>query len=217
MPTGIPHAFLPFLPAQRLSCLEKCRRGIACRPAAAAAPMRPWPPAQIACAAIVPSIRFLGTGGADLSEDGCVPLSLVGEHDFAGLGLRALDGAPQPTTPPQRRAVLQSTRVRQGTSSLSRNAAGCVTSAIWGSSARSDTVRFSSLRTPVTLARPPDYDESSARRDHHVSAAVIALSASWIPSPTSPAVAAQCRGTRARAPASQRCSSRVNGSGAVLS
>ena len=29
-------------------------------------------------------------------------------------------------------------------------------------------------------ARPPDYDESSARRDHQASAAVIALSASWI-------------------------------------
>jgi hypothetical protein len=66
-------------------------------------------------------------------------------------------------------------------------------------------------------ARPPDYDESSARRDHQASAAVIALSASWMPSPTSPAVAAQCRGTRARAPGSHRCSSRVNGSGAVLS
>ena len=66
-------------------------------------------------------------------------------------------------------------------------------------------------------ARPPDYDESSARRDHQASAAVIALSASWMLSPTSPAVAAQCKGTRARAPGSQRCSSRVNGSGAVPS
>ena len=66
-------------------------------------------------------------------------------------------------------------------------------------------------------ARPPDYDESSARRDHQASAAVIALSASWMPSPTSPAVAAQCKGTRARAPGSQRCSSRVSGSGAVPS
>ncbi len=66
-------------------------------------------------------------------------------------------------------------------------------------------------------ARPPDYDESSARRDHQASAAVIALSASRMPPPTSPAVAAQCRGTRARAPGSQRCSSRVSGSGAVPS
>ena len=89
--------------------------------------------------------------------------------------------------------------------------------AIWGSSTRSDTVRFCSLRTPVPLARPPDYDQSSARRDHQASAAVIAPSASRMPSPTSPAVAAQCRGTRARAPGSHRCSSRVNGSGAVLS
>jgi hypothetical protein len=72
-------------------------------------------------------------------------------------------------------------------------------------------------QTPVPLARPPDYDDSSARRDHQASAAVIALSASWMPSPTSPAVAAQCRGTRARAPGSHRCSSRVSGSGAVLS
>ena len=78
-------------------------------------------------------------------------------------------------------------------------------------------MRFSSLSTPVPLARPPDYDESSARRDHQASAAVIALSASWMPSPTSPAVAAQCKGIRARAPGSQRCSSRVSGSGAVLS
>jgi hypothetical protein len=82
---------------------------------------------------------------------------------------------------------------------------------------RSDTVRFCSLRTPVPLARPPDYDQSSARRDHQASAAVIAPSASRMPSPTSPAVAAQCRGTRARAPGSHRYSSRVNGSGAVLS
>src|SRR5262249_24669209 len=88
--------------------------------------------------------------------------------------------------------------------------------AIWGSSARSDTVRFSSVRTPVPLARPPDYDESSARRDDQASAALIALSAARMPSPTSPAVAAQCRGTRARAPGSHRYSSRVNGSGAVL-
>ena len=66
-------------------------------------------------------------------------------------------------------------------------------------------------------ARPPDYDESSARRDHQASAAIIALSASWMPSPTSPAVAAQCKGTRATAPGSQRCSSRVSGSGAVPS
>jgi hypothetical protein len=66
-------------------------------------------------------------------------------------------------------------------------------------------------------ARPPDYDESSARRDHQVSAPVSAFSASRIPSPTSPAVAAQCRGTRANAPGSHRYSSRVNGSGAVLS
>ena len=66
-------------------------------------------------------------------------------------------------------------------------------------------------------ARPPDYDDSSARRDHQVSAAVTALSASWMSSPTSPAVAAQCRGTRARAPGSQRCSSGVSGSGAVPS
>jgi hypothetical protein len=66
-------------------------------------------------------------------------------------------------------------------------------------------------------ARPPDYDESSARRDHQASAAVIALSASWMPSPTSPAVAAQCKGIRATAPGSQRCSSRVSGSGAVPS
>jgi hypothetical protein len=66
-------------------------------------------------------------------------------------------------------------------------------------------------------ARPPDYDDSSPRRDHQASAAVIALSASRMPSPTSPAVAAQCKGTRARAPGSHRCSSRVSGSGAVLS
>ena len=70
---------------------------------------------------------------------------------------------------------------------------------------------------PVLLVRPRDYDESSARRDHQASAAVIALSASWMPSPTSPAVAAQCRGIRARAPGSHRCSSRVSGAGAVLS
>ena len=66
-------------------------------------------------------------------------------------------------------------------------------------------------------ARPPDYDESSARRDHQASAAVIALSAWWMPSPTSPAVAAQCKGIRARAPGSHRCSSGVSGSGAVPS
>ena len=89
--------------------------------------------------------------------------------------------------------------------------------AIWGSSTRSDTVRFCCLRTPVPLARPPDYDQSSARRDHQASAAVIALSASRMPLPTSPAVAAQCRGIRATAPGSHRCSSRVSGSGAVLS
>jgi hypothetical protein len=65
--------------------------------------------------------------------------------------------------------------------------------------------------------RPPDYDESSARRDHQASAAVIALSASWMPSPRSPAVAAQCKGTRVRAPGSQRCSSLVSDSGAVPS
>jgi hypothetical protein len=88
---------------------------------------------------------------------------------------------------------------------------------IWGSSTRSDNVRFCSLRTPVPRARPPDYDQSSARRDHQASAAVIAPSASRMPSPTSPAVAAQCRGIRARAPGSQRCSSRVSGSGAVPS
>jgi hypothetical protein len=75
----------------------------------------------------------------------------------------------------------------------------------------------SSAENSSPRARPPDYDESSARRDHQASAAVIALSASWMPSPTSPAVAAQCRGTRARAPGSQRCSSRVSGSGAVPS
>ncbi len=66
-------------------------------------------------------------------------------------------------------------------------------------------------------ARPPDYDDSSARRDHQASAAVIALSASWMPSPVSPAVAAQCKGIRAKAPGSQRCSSGVSGSGAVPS
>jgi hypothetical protein len=75
----------------------------------------------------------------------------------------------------------------------------------------------SSAENSSPRARPPDYDESSARRDHQASAAVIALSASWMPSPTSPAVAAQCKGTRARAPGSQRCSSRVSGSGAVPS
>jgi len=75
----------------------------------------------------------------------------------------------------------------------------------------------SSAESSSPRARPPDYDDSSARRDHQASAAVIALSASLMPSPTSPAVAAQCRGTRARAPGSHRCSSRVNGSGAVLS
>jgi hypothetical protein len=82
---------------------------------------------------------------------------------------------------------------------------------------QSDTVRFSRRRTPVPERGRPGYDESSARRDHQASAAVIALSASRMPSPTSPAVAAQCRGTRARAPGSHRYSSRVNGSGAVLS
>ena len=75
----------------------------------------------------------------------------------------------------------------------------------------------SSAENSSPRARPPDYDESSARRDHQASAAVIALSASWMPSPTSPAVAAQCKGIRARAPGSQRCSSRVSGSGAVPS
>ena len=84
----------------------------------------------------------------------------------------------------------------------------------------SERVSQSSVVSRVTTAsvpEPPDYDESSARRDHQASAAVIALSASWMPSPTSPAVAAQCKGTRARAPGSQRCSSRVSGSGAVPS
>jgi len=66
-------------------------------------------------------------------------------------------------------------------------------------------------------ARPPDYNDSSVRRDHQASATAIALSASRMPSPTSPAVAAQCRGIRARAPGSHRCSSRVKGSGAVRS
>ena len=70
---------------------------------------------------------------------------------------------------------------------------------------------------PVLLVWPRDYEESSARRDHQASAAVVALSASWMPSPTRPAVAAQCRGMRARAPGSHRCSSRVSGAGAVLS
>ena len=56
-----------------------------------------------------------------------------------------------------------------------------------------------SLENSSPLARPPDYDQSSARRDHQASAAVIAPSASRMLSPTSPAVAAQCRGTRARA------------------
>ena len=37
--------------------------------------------------------------------------------------------------------------------------------------------------TPVPERGPPDYDESSARRDHQASAAVIALSA-WSMSPT---------------------------------
>ncbi len=67
------------------------------------------------------------------------------------------------------------------------------------------------------LVRYINYDDSSARRDHQASAALIALSASSTPSPTSPAVAAQCKGTRARAPGSQRCSSGVRGSGAVRS
>ena len=75
----------------------------------------------------------------------------------------------------------------------------------------------SSAENSSPRARPPDYDESSARRDHQASAAVIALSASWMPSPTSPAVAAQCKGIRARAPGSHRYSSRVRSSGAVLS
>jgi hypothetical protein len=48
-------------------------------------------------------------------------------------------------------------------------------------------------RTPVALARPRDYDESSARRNHQASAAVIALSAWWIESLANPAVAAQSR------------------------
>jgi len=81
--------------------------------------------------------------------------------------------------------------------------------------------RFSGVgarpRTPGAERGRRAYDESSARRDHQASAAVIALSASWMASPTSPAVAAQCKGTRARAPGSQRCSSRVSGSGAVPS
>jgi hypothetical protein len=68
----------------------------------------------------------------------------------------------------------------------------------------------------VPRARPPDYDDSSARRDHQASAALIARSASSTPS-RSPAVAAQCKGIRARAPGSQRRSSRVSGSGAVPS
>jgi hypothetical protein len=75
----------------------------------------------------------------------------------------------------------------------------------------------SSAENSSPRARPPDYDESSARRDHQASAAVIALSASRMSPPTSPAVAAQCKGTRARAPGSQRRSSRVSGSGAVPS
>lgn len=69
----------------------------------------------------------------------------------------------------------------------------------------------------VPLARPPGYDESPARPDHQASAAVMALSASRMPSPTRPAVAAQWRGMRARAPGSHRYSSGVSGSGAVLS
>ena len=73
------------------------------------------------------------------------------------------------------------------------------------------------LMTVSSRARPPDYDDSSPRRDHQASAVVIALSASRMPSPASPAVAAQCKGIRARAPGSQRYSSRVSGSGAVLS
>ena len=76
--------------------------------------------------------------------------------------------------------------------------------------------RSSAERTSVRPSAPPDYDESSARRDRQASAAVIALSASRM-SLMSPAVAAQCKGIRARAPGSQRCSSRVSGSGAVLS
>jgi len=71
--------------------------------------------------------------------------------------------------------------------------------------------------TPGPRAGPPGYDDSSARRDHQASAAVSALSASPMPPPASPAVAARCRGMRARAPGSQRCSSRVSGSGAVPS
>ena len=58
----------------------------------------------------------------------------------------------------------------------------------------------SSAENSSPRARPPDYDESSARRDHQASAAVIAPSASRMPSPTSPAVAAQCRGTRSHSP-----------------
>ena len=54
------------------------------------------------------------------------------------------------------------------------------------------TLRSGCLRTPVPRARRPDYHES--RRDHQASAAVIALSASWMPWPTSPAVAASARG-----------------------
>ena len=76
--------------------------------------------------------------------------------------------------------------------------------------------RSSAERTSVRPSAPPDYDESSARRDRQAAAAVIALSASRM-SLMSPAVAAQCKGIRARAPGSQRCSSRVSGSGAVLS
>jgi hypothetical protein len=77
--------------------------------------------------------------------------------------------------------------------------------------------RWAIERTPARAWKPPDYGDSSARRDHQASAAVIALSAWWMSVPTSPAVAAQCKGTRARAPGSQWCSSGVSGSGAVLS
>jgi hypothetical protein len=89
--------------------------------------------------------------------------------------------------------------------------------AIWGSSV---SERYGAVHAPQNSSPPSavaDYDESSARRDHQASAAVIAVSAAWMPSSMSPAVAAQCRGIRARAPGSHRCSSRVNGSGAVLS
>ena len=72
-------------------------------------------------------------------------------------------------------------------------------------------------RTPVPERGRRTTTRVQPGSDHQASAAVIALSASWMPSPTSPAVAAQCNGTRARAPGSQRCSSRVSGSGAIPS